>query len=77
MANCKHCGKWAGIFGDEHMDCAALAEKGMSAEQIKLAQQPLPPAPPAPLTANSIFWAVFGALCAFAVLFVIVHALTN
>lgn len=27
MPNCRYCGKWAGLFGDEHVDCAAAAAK--------------------------------------------------
>jgi len=62
---CVHCGKWSGLFDEYHEDCAVAVEKGL----------PIPgatPKPaPGPVSPVSIFWAVFGALCAFALLMVI------
>jgi hypothetical protein len=59
---CKYCGKWSGLFDDEHQDCAAAVAKGL----------PVPsdvePAPPRPVTPTSIFWSVFLALLAFGLL---------
>jgi hypothetical protein len=68
MANCKYCGRWAGVAGDEHMDCARLAADGKTNEEIKAFDARSSSRLPAmPLTAGSIFWAVFGALWAFAI----------
>lgn len=60
MANCKYCGKWAGICIHEHLDCERAAKEGGDA-----VPWPPPSAPPKPLTASGIFWAVFGALWCF------------
>ena len=27
MATCKYCGKWSGLFDDEHLDCAEQAKR--------------------------------------------------
>lgn len=34
MANCKHCGVWAGVATDSHFGCRKMAESGMTNEQI-------------------------------------------
>ena len=76
MANCKYCGKWAGVAGDEHMDCARLAAEGKTNDEIKaLDARTYARTSAAPLTAGSIFWAVFGALWAFAITAGIVGAI--
>jgi hypothetical protein len=66
---CRFCGKWSGLFDKQHEDCFQAHENG----------QPIPgtgPAqPPGPVTSKSIFWAVFAALCAFAVLVMIVGSI--
>ena len=65
--NCKYCGKWSGLFDDQHIDCAEAEAKG-----IKLTTSPIAVRP---LTAGSIFWAVFGALWAFGITAGIVGAI--
>jgi hypothetical protein len=59
MATCKFCGKWSGLFDDQHLDCALAAAQGKTLESFTEI------APPRPLTAVTIFWTVFGALWAF------------
>ncbi len=67
MPNCKYCGKWSGMFDDEHMDCASAASQGKTAAQIRedLGRPQMVIAQP--VTNASIFWAVFGGLWAFSI----------
>jgi hypothetical protein len=60
--NCRFCGKWSGLFDDEHQDCAVAVAKGISLDTLNPAK-----AEPKPVTPVSIFWAVFLALVAFCV----------
>lgn len=55
MATCRYCGKWSGLFSNEHLDCAQAATKG---EPLP-SEQPRPRAAVSPLTFSSIVWGVF------------------
>jgi hypothetical protein len=66
MPNCKYCGKWSGLFEDEHMDCALAASQGKTAAEIREDAGGAPVEAFQPVTPTSIFWAVLGALWAFA-----------
>jgi hypothetical protein len=88
MAACKYCGEWAGLTGDEHLDCARLAAEGKSQEEIRILVGAVPPATlVAPQTALSsltpqkVFWTIFGALWAFSlsagILLLIIRALVS
>jgi hypothetical protein len=69
MATCKHCGKWSGLFDNEHLECAQAAAQGKVVERLSAV------ASPSPITAVGIFWAVFFALWAFCITAGIVAAL--
>jgi hypothetical protein len=69
MATCKHCGKWSGLFGNEHLDCAQAIAQGKKLESFTAIPSP------SPITAGAIFWAVFFALWAFCITAGIVAAL--
>jgi len=76
MANCVFCGKWAGIFADKHDDCAKLAAAGRTPQQIRAAFAAAKQADPLkPLTAWSVFWAIFGALWLFSLTAGVVYAI--
>ena len=83
MAACKYCGKWAGVAGDEHVDCAKLADEGKTDEEIRALMNAPGPAPVAvaQMNASTLFWIIFGALWAFSasagILYAIIHALTS
>jgi hypothetical protein len=62
MAQCKFCGKQAGIFQDEHRWCYQAHIAGISLEE-QYAKDAARAA--TPLQAVGVFWAVFGALWAF------------
>jgi hypothetical protein len=59
MATCKYCGKWSGLFDNEHFDCAQAAAQGKMLESFATVPSPTS------LTAIGVFWAVFFALWAF------------
>ena len=74
MPICKHCGKWSGFFGNEHLDCAQAAAQGRPLE----ATAPAAAAVSRTLTAADlfgVFWAIFFALWAFGITAGIVSAL--
>lgn len=83
MAECKYCGRWAGVASDEHFDCATLAAQGKSTDEIR-ALMNAPDAAPlavAQMKPSTLFWIIFGALWAFSasagILYAIIHALES
>jgi hypothetical protein len=73
MANCKYCGKPAGLCVEEHESCRISAKGELTLDQIRagITDPNIPAAPakaPRPLTAAGVFWAVFFALCLYGVL---------
>ena len=75
MATCKFCGRWSGLFEDEHTLCALMAANGKTLEEIRESVGAPPVSEPKPLGVSSIFWAVFGALWAFGITAGIVAAI--
>lgn len=68
MADCIHCGTWAGLSGSEHEECKRLADEGKTSAEIKaIVNRGADAIVPRPLTARGVFWAVFGALWAFSI----------
>jgi hypothetical protein len=61
MATCKYCGKWSGLFDNEHFDCAQAAAQGKTLENFTTAPRQ------GSLTAEGVFWGVFFALWAFSI----------
>lgn len=61
MPTCKYCGKWSGLFTNEHLDCAQAAAQGKVLESFTVAP------PQELLTATGVFWAVFYALWVFGI----------
>ena len=68
MPNCKYCGTWSGLFDREHLACAELASAGKTPGEIRRAVAAQSSTPPRQVTPTSIFWSVFLALLAFAIL---------
>jgi hypothetical protein len=69
MAKCKYCGKWSGLFDDEHFDCAQASAQGKAIDSF------IEILPSKPLSGSTIFWSVFGALWAFGITAGIVAAI--
>jgi hypothetical protein len=60
MPKCKYCGKFAGLFDNEHLDCAQAAQQGTTVALIEAETAAVHVVPP--LTVGSIVSGVFWGL---------------
>lgn len=74
MASCKHCGRWAGIFWDEHDDCRNAVENGLP---VPSAIPSAPTSAASPLTFWRIVWAVVLGLAIFSLAAWLLYFLTH
>jgi hypothetical protein len=65
MATCKHCGKWSGLFVNEHVDCVQAVVQAVVQGKSLRNVTAVPPSKP--LTEGGVFRAAFFALCAFGI----------